>query len=99
MEPQLAPTLAARIDPDVSSPADACDPQRLRIQAYVDAQRAKLAGIQRELSEHIGRLSRQRGAQAAADPQQGASEFADAQRALDQSRAECDQLHRCLAEA
>src|SRR6185503_4815532 len=98
MEPQLAPTAADRIDPDVSSPSDAGGPQFLRIQAYLDAQRAKLAAIQHELAEQIGRLSRERG-QAVAGSQCDPAERAELQRMLDQSRAECEQSRSRLAEA
>src|SRR5437016_2254422 len=98
MDQQLAPVVAARIDSDASA-ADAWEPQRLRIQAYLDAQRGKLAAIQRELNEHSGRLSCQPAGQPAADPRHADAERADAQRALDQARAECEQLRSQLAAA
>src|SRR5262245_44537409 len=97
MDSQLAPTLAGN-DADESSPADGSEPRCRRIQTYVDGQRARIAAIQRELAEHLSRLSRERG-QAQAASQEGATERAELERALDQLRAECEPLRTRLASA
>lgn len=86
MESLLASPVAPTTDVDVASVAGTLESQRLRIHEHMETQRRRLAAIQRELAEQFGRLSQQ---PPVAPP--------DVQQALDEARAECEQLRARVA--
>jgi chromosome segregation ATPase len=87
MESLLDSPVAPTTDVDAASVAGALESQRLRIHEQMEAQRRRLAAIQRELAEQLGRLSQQQPAQPPADVQP----------ALDEALAECEQLRARVA--
>jgi chromosome segregation ATPase len=81
MESLLPPPAAAPLDGDVAPAADtlagAVASQRTRIHEQMDAQRRRLAAIQKELNEQISRLTQHPAAPPSADVEQALADARD----------------------